>query len=138
MKYIFLVCEALYSYGCGVTDLPDLLINYINDAIDNFTMPTDPCLASTVNISWVTESLNLAEQDYGLFSEVISRGPCYIWVDQHVANTIIYPFDKDYLLDYDYWFGDDGECDTVNINTDEWYIVTMPCDKNCTFFYEQS
>ena len=126
------------EYGCNPTDVPPFLTSFVNDKVDNFTVPTDPCYFDTINVGEILKEINLDEEDYVFkaIADTMYKVPCQIWIDEEIFNTFIDPYGIEYLIDYDYWFVDEGDaCNTVNPEENEYEIVIMPCDKQCSHQY---
>ena len=124
------------EYGCNPTDVT-FLAQLIYD-IGNITLPTDPCLYDTIDGGEMinkTKEYQLEDWVIQVIVNAMDEVPCQIWINNHIFDTFIEPYDKQYLIDYDYWFGDNGKCNTENPEQNEYEIVTLPCDKNCSYQY---
>ena len=104
--------------------------------MENFTTPNDPCLFDDFNISHLFDQVYINENQVPLVAQLMPYIPCQGWMDKKIFNTFIQPYGYEYLIDYDYWFGDDGQRDPNNIGNNGYQIVVMPCDKNCSYRYD--
>ena len=53
------LCHKLSEYGCNPTEFPVLFKSLVNLMVDNFTLPTDPCLFDTINMSKILQEIDL-------------------------------------------------------------------------------
>ena len=114
------------------------LIEYaIEQQIDDYTLPTDPCLFDSVNATWIWSQLTLNSNIEEAVIEDIKEAPCQVWIDP-MMTRFLYQRNEEYLIDYDYWFGVNDTCDTENVENNIHDIVAMPCDEKCTVEFETS
>ena len=99
------------------------MADYVNDGIDGYTLPTDPCLFETINVSWIFTQLN-PSIFYTIDKSYFEYIPCQILVQ---IPDILESEEVEYLIDYSYWFSDNiddnnGECDVTNLE-DPWHFL---------------
>ena len=119
-----------------------VLITWTNVYISNLSVPEDPCLFNDYNLSELAEPILTQSIPAGTtwyMAALIGENPCEFWVIPEVIDIIIEPYDKNYLIDYDYWFNDNhGKCNIDNPEENQYDIFIMPCDKKCSYHYIQS
>ena len=119
------MCHRLNQYGCNPTSIDDLVEFYINSRMDGYILPTDPCLFDTINMSWIFTKIDssILNSIGGSYFQII---PCQILTQ---IPDILTNKGVEYLLDENYWFGDEdgmGQCDIVNTDNNP-YNITI-CD----------
>ena len=141
---VYTVCHKLGEYGCNPTSISTFLTTYINNQLPNNTLSTHPCTFDTINASELLREIDPDEEDQrivSLFNVIIKDSiPCQVWIEKDIFNRFIEPNDLSYLIDYNYWFVDDGSgngaCNTANPAENEHKIEILPCDE-CSFKYTQ-
>ena len=124
------VCHKLDEYGCNPTSIPELVRLYVNNKINDYTLPTDPCLFDTINMSWIFTQIDSSILNAINGASYFETIPCQVLIQ---ISDILISKDLQYLITEDYWFGNQelnndkvGECDTINTNNNL-YNITL-CD----------
>ena len=127
------------SYGCDISEVSPTLANILK--VDN-TALTNPCDIASINVTeWLIQQLFVDGNDYlfQLFGvDWLIKSPCIVWINPIIIKNILIPYGRTDVLDHNYWFGDDGKCDTLDVTNNNGTIISTPCDKNCSFEIEQS
>ena len=128
------------EYGCNPTEVAPVLETWVNHMVDNFTVPTDPCLFDTINVTQIWDQIEINQDDDTMLQALhnkINEQPCQIWIDPSIFKTFIEPYNKTFLIDHDYWFGENGKCNVTDPHSNDYDIILIPCDKNCSYRYTQ-
>lgn len=140
----YLVCYKLSEYGCNPILVDPDVIAFANSRIDfNYTISNDPCsyeqidgdeLARTLFPEY-EQGLTLSQDAVFIYAIYASEIPCQLLLH---SQDLLVDVEKDYLLDYSYWFGDNGQCDIINPENHYHAVAVFPCDNTCTLSLDTS
>lgn len=121
----FDLCYKLNKYGCNPTSIPQIVELYINSGISDYTLPTNPCLYDTVNMSWIFTIIDKSTLDLVTDNSYFATIPCQLLMQ---LSDILEQREIEYLIQEDYWFGDNGACDTRNITNNLYQSIECNCN----------
>ena len=93
---------------------------YINGGIDGYILPSNPCGFDNINMTWIFSQVDPSILDLVTDNSYFSTIPCQLLVQ---LPWLLDERDINYLIDQDYWFGDDGQCDIVNTENNVYNIT---------------